>query len=129
MFSSTRMLREVRVNGKTLKIDLQHNGPVVRFHADSQQGEASIVPAEPGIYSLLLEGRSYQVRVTRGRDHLTVHVNGQQCDVEIIDPRDRTSNRNAAGGEGRQTLTAPMPGKVVRVLVAVGDAVQAGQGL
>jgi biotin carboxyl carrier protein len=33
------------------------------------------------------------------------------------------------GREGVETITAPMPGKVVRVLVAPGDAVEAGQGL
>jgi biotin carboxyl carrier protein len=31
--------------------------------------------------------------------------------------------------EGRQEILAPMPGKVIRVLAAVGDAVEAGQGL
>ena len=33
------------------------------------------------------------------------------------------------GREGLETIAAPMPGKVVRVLVAPGDAMEAGQGL
>jgi biotin carboxyl carrier protein len=50
--------------------------------------------------------------------------------VEIIDPR--AWRRGRGGGielEGRQQLIAPMPGKIVRVLVAKGQQVEAGQGL
>jgi len=51
--------------------------------------------------------------------------------VEILD--ERRLRMRAAGGrfavEGPQTIVAPMPGKVVKVLVKVGDEVKEGQGL
>ena len=50
--------------------------------------------------------------------------------MEIADPR---AWRRGRGGsielEGRQQVAAPMPGKIVRVLVAPGQQVEAGQGL
>jgi biotin carboxyl carrier protein len=49
--------------------------------------------------------------------------------VEVRDPRSFSRNRHAGIGHGRQTISAPMPGKVVRVLVREGDIVQAGAGL
>jgi biotin carboxyl carrier protein len=49
--------------------------------------------------------------------------------VEVQDPRALRHNAARADVEGRQTLTAAMPGKVVRVLTAPGDEVQAGQGI
>jgi biotin carboxyl carrier protein len=47
-----------------------------------------------------------------------------------VDPRAwRGRKQGAIEVEGRQEILAPMPGKIVRVLVAVGESVEAGQGL
>ncbi|MGE0043955.1 MAG: acetyl-CoA carboxylase biotin carboxyl carrier protein subunit [Vicinamibacterales bacterium] len=74
--------------------------------------EASVVPLrEPGRFDVYVNGRTVPVLVRtagmgrRGRDHGGAH------------------------GSGPQRVTAPMPGKVVRVLVAPGDEVTAKQGL
>ena len=58
-----------------------------------------------------------------------IRVNGRALSVEVFDPRDMRSRTAGGAGEGRQNVAAMMPGKVVRVLVAPGDAVEAGQGL
>jgi biotin carboxyl carrier protein len=50
--------------------------------------------------------------------------------AEVIDPRAWSGRRHGGvEAEGRQQITAPMPGKVVRLLVKTGDHVEAGQGL
>jgi biotin carboxyl carrier protein len=49
--------------------------------------------------------------------------------VEVRDPRAISSQGKSGLGEGRQTVNAPMPGKVVRLLVSEGDEVEAGAGL
>jgi biotin carboxyl carrier protein len=50
--------------------------------------------------------------------------------AEVVDPRAwRGRKHGAMEAEGRQPVTAPMPGKVVRLLVKEGDAVEVGQGL
>ena len=59
-----------------------------------------------------------------------MRANGREFQVEIFDPRSWRRRRGAGIElEGRQQLVAPMPGKIVRVLVAAGEQVSAGQGL
>jgi len=56
-------------------------------------------------------------------------IDGYRFEMEVRDPR-RWSRKDAArGADGLETVAAPMPGKIVRVLVAPGDEVEAGQGL
>ena len=47
----------------------------------------------------------------------------------MVAPRRWSRDRNHSKGEGRQNIVATMPGRVVRVLVAAGDQVEAGQGI
>jgi biotin carboxyl carrier protein len=58
-------------------------------------------------------------------------VIGSACyAVDVQDPRSLRTRRAAGGGEaGPQQLTAPMPGKIVRVMVAEKDEVKVGQGV
>jgi biotin carboxyl carrier protein len=61
---------------------------------------------------------------------LRLTVANREWQVEIRDPREWRRNRSGvAEAEGRQQVLAPMPGKIVRVLVGAGDAVEAKQGL
>ncbi|HWD98317.1 MAG TPA: biotin/lipoyl-containing protein [Bryobacteraceae bacterium] len=86
---------------------------------------ADIVETEPGVWSVLWEGRSYEARVS-GEE---IVVNGRVFAFEIEDPRAWKRAGNSAAAHGRASIVAPMPGKVVRVLAAEGDRVEAGQGI
>ena len=86
---------------------------------------ADIVEVEPGVYSVLLDGRSYEVRV----DGSEITLAGQRLHIEIADPRRWNPAAATLRAEGRESIKAPMPGKIVRVLVAPGDQVAVGQGI
>jgi biotin carboxyl carrier protein len=91
---------------------------------------AVIEEVETGVYSILRDGRSYEIVVRDGLDGvLDVHVNGHHYAARVSDPRKLSRKRGGALLEGRQNILAPMPGKVARLLVAAGDEVSAGQGL
>ncbi|HEY6293838.1 MAG TPA: biotin/lipoyl-containing protein [Terriglobia bacterium] len=98
----------------------------------------------PGLYSILLEGRSFEVRVTgstrpdgssgtangrRGAQDYTVRVGPESFRLTVRDPRSRRRTFDAAGSGGPKEIAAPMPGKIVKVLVQEGDKVTVGQGL
>jgi biotin carboxyl carrier protein len=83
---------------------------------------------EPGVYSALADGRSYQLRVAHVNGAHAVDVSGRRLIVDATDPHRRAPRRRGTR-EGRLNLTAAMPGKVIRVLVNAGDPVEAGQGL
>lgn len=88
---------------------------------------------EPGVYLLRLGERIYECRV-RSVDTAPgtseVHVGQQEFQVTLNDPR-RLSHAGVSGtlAAGRAAVIAPMPGRVVRVLVEVGSQVEAGAGL
>jgi biotin carboxyl carrier protein len=86
---------------------------------------ADIIQVEPSVYSVLVDGVSYEARVTSNE----VTIGGASFSIEIDDPRQWKRSARAADSGGRASLTAAMPGKIVRVLVAVGDEVAAGQGI
>jgi len=95
---------------------------------DAESLEAA-VQVEPGVYSVLVEGKVFEVRAATAQDALMLEVQGRRLAAEIRDPRNSSRLSKAAVGAGRQSILAPMPGKVVRVLVSQGDTVEAGQGL
>jgi biotin carboxyl carrier protein len=86
---------------------------------------ATAVEVAPGVYSVLSAGRSWEVRVTG--DEIT--IDGHRFRFEVEDPRQWKRSGGGAGAQGRAAILAPMPGKIVRILVAVGDEVVAGQGI
>ena len=102
----------------------------VTFTVDGRLVEADAVRISRQEYSILLDGRSLEVTAEKTPNGLLLCVNGREFQVEIFDPRSWRRGRGAGIElEGRQQLIAPMPGKVVRVLVAAGQQVSAGQGL
>jgi biotin carboxyl carrier protein len=108
---------------------IQIEGSTFRYQREdgaATEGEFSIERLEPGCYSVLVGGRSYRIAEgARGE----LRVNGIPLAVAVFDPRGLRGRRAGASSAGRQEIASPMPGKVVRVLVAAGDAVEAGQGL
>jgi biotin carboxyl carrier protein len=88
-------------------------------------GELSIECVEPNVWSVLSGGKSFEVYLKDG----FALVEGQTFGVQVYDPRELSQAGEATGPAGRRDLLAPMPGKVIRVLVEVGAGVEAGQGI
>ena len=105
-------------------------GARTRWHLDGKPVEADAVEVARGVYSILIGGQSLEVRVEDTGSGLRVHAGGEEFSAQVIDPRQWQRRRSStAEAEGRQQVVASMPGKIVRVLVKPGDAVEAGQGL
>jgi len=84
-----------------------------------------------GTLSLLVDTASYTATLDRKDDQVKVRVRGSVFPLEVVEAR-RHRLRRAPGGftpQGRQTVTAPVAGRVVRVLCRAGEAVRAGQPL
>jgi biotin carboxyl carrier protein len=80
---------------------------------------------EPGVYSILQDGICLEARIDGG----TVTIAGISYSIDRTDPRKYQRNRNSALGSGRDSVKAPMPGKIVRILVRIDEEVSAGQGI
>jgi biotin carboxyl carrier protein len=112
------------------QIELLSPAPDCRFRlADGPERAAQVEVPEPGVYSVLMDGRSYEARVEEHTSLLVVVIDGYRFEIDVRDPRRFRRESAGRGADGVQTISAPMPGKVVRVLIAAGDTVEAGQGL
>jgi biotin carboxyl carrier protein len=87
------------------------------------------IEVEPGVYSVLVDGASFEVRLIPAAEGWNAEAAGRRFTAEVRNPRDTGRNASMAFGSGRQNILAPMPGKVIRVLVKQGDPVETGQGL
>ncbi len=82
-------------------------------------------------YSLIVDNRSFEIEVDNTDDEYRVLVDGRNYRIDLVDER-RVRVGGAQSGlelQGRQSVSVPMPGKIIAVLVAEGDAVEKGQGL
>jgi biotin carboxyl carrier protein len=126
---------EIRLTGAGRKrkhvVELERKGGVPTVALDGQPVNADAVQIAPNIVSVMLGGQSFEIHVSRSKDGtLKLQCGPHEFSADIIDSRAwRGRKHNAVEVEGRQEILAPMPGKVVRLLAAVGDAVEAGQGL
>jgi biotin carboxyl carrier protein len=122
---------EVLLAGKTRVVELLRVDDGWIIFLDGKELEASVAEVAPNTFSVLLNGESHQIRIApRADGALTLHTALAEYHAEVTDPRVWRGRRHGAlEAAGRQQITAPMPGKIVRVLVSEGDAVQTGQGL
>src|SRR5580700_8188869 len=125
------MKLSVMVNGVEDSIEILSPAPACRFRTGGgEERQAQVEEPEPDVYSVLLDGRSYEARVEeRPGGGVVVVIGGYRFEIDVHDPRRWIRKSGGRGDAGVQRITAPMPGKVVRVLIAAGDAVEAGQGL
>jgi biotin carboxyl carrier protein len=88
-----------------------------------------ILPVEKNIFSVLIEGEQYQVFLETLDGDCFATINGRRYHVPYTDPRAFTGQGSLRNGAGAARIIAPMPGKVVRILVEQGAHVEAGDGL
>jgi biotin carboxyl carrier protein len=127
------MTYDIFINGTRRSVEVSSpskEGSRMAAVIDGRSVVADAARISPGAYSMLLDGRSLDVTIEEATDGLLVRINGREFKLEIADPR---AWRRGRGGSielaGRQQVAAPMPGKIVRVLAAMGQQVETGQGL
>ena len=116
---------------RTHTVDLERLGDQWRIILDGEPVDADVVEIAPNTLSILLRGESHEIRVARSSEGvLKVQTGLREFTAEVADQRSWRGRRlSHVEVEGRQQITAPMAGKVVRLLVAAGEKVDVGQGL
>ena len=126
---------DIEVAGRTRRIAARREGVGWTVDVDGRELHVDAA-ASNDRWSLLVRApgagppASYEVAIeTRGRGERLVHVDGRTVAVAIADSRTLFGRRphEATGAGGR--VTAPMPGRVVKILVKPGDPVAPGQAL
>lgn len=106
-------------------VDLVRDGSAARIQIDGAPYRATAGRQADGSHQVILDNRKYSVRVVQRGDQALVHAFGRSWTVVLHDPvRDAS-----AAADASDACIAPMPGTVVELRVAAGDAVTAGQVL
>lgn len=126
-----RMQYEVIIDSTAHRLELARtpSGWSCRLD-DGREFEVDAVLTRPDVLSIVIAGKAYEVKRERTPTDVHMVVGSARYSAEVRDPRSLRSRRATAGfGEGPQKLVAPMPGKIVRVLVPEMAEVEAGQGV
>jgi biotin carboxyl carrier protein len=124
------MIYEVSVGAKVYRVDLARNGEGWTCKLNGRQMPINVMTIQDGTLSILLDGKSYEVKqeVTTAENNIV--LGNQRFATVVRDPRSLQSRRTTgAVGQGPKKITAPMPGKVVRIMAAAGAEVEAGQAV
>jgi biotin carboxyl carrier protein len=115
---------------------VQGRGGVQSFSFDGASLIADSEEISPGVYSLLIEGRSYEAHVSKRQggaegcpNSYVVTVGPRRYLVDIRNPRSWRRDGPGVQEKGPQEIVAPMPGKIVKVLVSENQEVVRDQGL
>ena len=124
------MTFNVQIDDTSARLEVERHGDHCCFRlGDQPERRAQLTEVEPGIYSVLLDGRSYEAHAEIGNDCAWITIRGHRFRVAITDPRRWSTKRAGSHGHEREEIVAPMPGKIVRLLVEPGQGIEAGQGV
>ena len=114
---------------RELTIASRNSRSLCRFAIDGSEYSADVAAVGPGVYSILFAGRSFEIKLETIGDRRFAHMEGRRLEVAVRPARRSSVHRAAMAAEGRQEVVSVIPGKLVDVLVAAGEEVQAGRGL
>ena len=126
------MILHVVIGQRLRKINIDRNPDNGSFvcEVDGERVEGSACWLERGVLSLVLGTVSHRCVLDEDEEGHAVHVNGLRYGFRVEDPRSpKRKLSNAADESGPRPIKAPMPGRVVRLLVEQGDQVEAKQGI
>tara|TARA_R110001583_G_scaffold178151_1_gene333923 strand:- start:9100 stop:9609 length:510 start_codon:yes stop_codon:yes gene_type:complete len=125
------MSLEIKLGDRTAKVELlAESGNQVKIMVDDNEYDLDCYQVEKGVYSILFKGRSYNVELidTDSPKKYSVNTFYHSYDAEIIDAETKYLQARTGGDseDEQSTIISPMPGKVVKIQVALGDEVKKG---
>jgi len=126
------MALEIKLGDRIAKVELlAKSGNQVKIMVDDNEYDLDCNQVEKGIYSILFKGRSYNVELieTDTPKKYSVNTFYHSYDAEIIDAETKYLKARTSGNleDEQSTITSPMPGKVVKIPVELGEEVKKGE--
>ena len=123
------MLYDITIDGKKYRLDLNRADGRWCCRLDGRDLEIDPILTRPDVLSLRIGDLAYEVKSERVANDLHLWVGSTSFAVEVRDPRSLRGRNRTGDDHGPRKITAPMPGKVVRLLVRAGDEVELGHGV
>ena len=126
------MKLQAQIGENKHEVEIRRDGDRVFAEIDGRRYELEASEPEPNVYLLKCDNKVFEVFISKGRKRGAAHVRigTDELEVRLIDPkRLRGTGTDAIHGDGLAEIKTAMPGKVVRILVAVGDLVKKDSGV
>jgi len=123
------MTYDITIDGKNYRLDLRRVDGRWACQIDGREVAVDAVLARPDVLSLRLGNQAFEVKCERVSNEMHLWVGSVRFAAEVRDPRSLRGRTRAVDDHGPRKLTAPMPGKVVRLLADQGAEVEAGAGI
>jgi len=123
------MIYEIQVDGKNHRLELNRVDGRWETRLNGREVAIDAVLARRDVLSILIGGKAYEVKRERTATDMHLWVGARRYGVQLRDPRSLRGRSGVDDGKGPRKLIAPMPGKVVRVLLKEEAPVDAGQGV
>jgi biotin carboxyl carrier protein len=123
------MLYDVTIDGKNYRLDLNRADGRWFCRLDGQELEVDAVLTRKDVLSLRIGNMAYEIKSEQVASDLHLWVGSTRFAAEVRDPRSLRGRTRAGDDQGPKKIVAPMPGKVVRLLVHDGDEVEQGAGV
>lgn len=126
------MALDIKIGDRTATVQLvSKDGSKATLEIDRKTFEVDVLMVEEGVYSIIHDGKSYNIEMIPGDGPKNYFVNTYYTshEVEVIDAQSRyLKNRKGNGDDsGDKIISTPMPGKVVKIPVKEGDPVSKGE--
>ncbi len=122
---------EIKLNDRIASVEvLNQNENLLEIKVDDRVYKVDLMHNDDGLFSILENNHSHNISLvpsTKPKSY-TAYTLYQTYDLEVIDAESRyvRSRGDGAVVQSEKKITAPMPGKIVKVLVEVGQAVKTG---
>jgi len=123
------MIYDVTIEGKNFRLELNRPDGRWECRLDGREIEIDAVLPRRDVLSVIIGGKAYEIKRERTSTDMHLWVGTVRYAAQLRDPRSLRGRASADDGKGPRKLVAPMPGKVVRVLVKENAEVEAGQGV
>jgi biotin carboxyl carrier protein len=118
------------LNGETVEVAFERTSTGIVAVVGGRSYAMEVSTVKPGIFLLNWDSHSIEVSVLTSSDISSVSINGHRIPVEVLDSgRSLQRTTRHAGRSGVSEIRAPMPGKIVRVMMAEGSDAVVGQGI
>jgi len=123
------MLYEVAIDGKSYRLELNQVETGWTCRLNDCEVEVDAILARPNVLSLRIGNKAYEIKSEYVGSDLHLWVGSTRFGAEVRDPRSLRGRSRAGDDQGPKKLTAPMPGRVVRLLAREGSEVELGAGV
>ena len=125
---------DASINGQPVKLDITKDGERLTATVDDRRYELALTLQDDGTYLITHHHKVYECFAGKdvgSGEAATIFIGNRSYDVTVTDPKRLGANSATGAGlaRGQAVIRAPMPGRIVRVMVEAGATVAAGDGI